>query len=167
MNNVPKYSIHLRKATKNDCELVHRWINEEETRENSFSKEFIDIEEHTRWFFSKLIDPNHIYYLAINENNVPVGQIRFSIQDDEAVVSVLVDENFRKKGLGEQIISLGSHRFFEETSIGTIHAYVKEKNSASIKAFVNAGYIPKGTVSMHNQCVNHFILERQAAQLLN
>jgi UDP-2,4-diacetamido-2,4,6-trideoxy-beta-L-altropyranose hydrolase len=165
MNNVPKYSIHLRKATKNDCALVHRWINEEETRENSFSQEYIDSEEHTRWFFSKLVDPNHIHYLAVNENNVPVGQIRFSIQDKEAIVSVLVDENFRKKGLGEQIISLGSRRFFEETSIRTIHAYIKEQNFASLKAFVKAGYNLKGRVTMHNQCVNHFILRRQSKLL--
>ena len=71
--------IHLRPANYKDCEFLWEWVNDPEVRKASFSSETIPWETHKTWFTKKLANPDCYIYIAIDENEKPVGQIRFDL----------------------------------------------------------------------------------------
>jgi hypothetical protein len=49
----------FRRAKKEDCELIYKWANDPEVRKNSFSGAAITVENHQKWFESKLADSKY------------------------------------------------------------------------------------------------------------
>ena len=152
--------INIRNVSKNDLEIVFTWINDPEVRKMFLENHIITWDEHVNWFNNKFNDPNHRYYIGIDKNSNPVGQIRFEISSRNADVSVLVDPNQRGHRLGIEIIKKGSEYLFNETDITTIHAYIKPYNEHSCRAFENAGYQKTGITQCKEQTVYHYILKR-------
>jgi RimJ/RimL family protein N-acetyltransferase len=71
-----------------------------------------------------------------------VGQIKFEIDSDVAVISISIHQNFRGKGIASRLILDGCKKIFNaRTGIKQILAYIKPKNSSSIKSFCGAGFI--------------------------
>lgn len=132
--------ILLRKARDTDSEMVWEWANDSVAREVSFHCDPIPRESHEGWFLSKLKDPDCVFFVAENQLGKPVGQIRFDIEGDEAAVSVSVGPQFRGYGLGSDLIRKACELIIGESKIKTIHALIKEKNTASIRAFEKAGF---------------------------
>lgn len=152
--------LHMRRVRHEDCDLIYRWINDPVVRANSFSPEKISRDEHNRWFASVLADPMTIYYIAEDGKNNPVGQARFRIGSEDAVISVLVGADYRGKRMGSALIRLATRKCFEETGIRTIHAYIKPKNPQSHRSFISAGYTSGGIISMDGQDAYHLIKSR-------
>jgi UDP-2,4-diacetamido-2,4,6-trideoxy-beta-L-altropyranose hydrolase len=143
-----------------DMVMTFTWVNDPIVRKMSFHPEPISWEEHTSWFQSKLADPHHVYYIALNRVNVPVGQIRFSIESFRADVSVLIAPVFRNKGYGAEIIALGTKQLFECTTVREVHAFIKFINTVSFKAFLKAGYKEISTKMDPDREVRHLMVER-------
>lgn len=151
-------SVQLRPVISDDCRLLWEWTNDPDTRTASFSSKPIPWAEHVKWFEQKTRDPNYIMYLALNDDNVPIGQVRFTVEDSEATVSVSIGSEFRNQGYGCTIISLASSRLFREIPVTTIHAYVKSTNQASLRAFLKAGFEQVQKRNIHGFPAEHFIL---------
>ncbi|MBL1198519.1 MAG: UDP-2,4-diacetamido-2,4,6-trideoxy-beta-L-altropyranose hydrolase [Nostoc sp. GBBB01] len=134
----------LRSVRQDDCQLLWEWSNAPEVRAVSFSSKPILWEDHIQWFKSKLINPNCIFYIAINNNNIPIGQIRYDIENYEATVSISIDPKFRNQGYGSRLIKLGCKQLFSNFDITRINAYIKPNNQVSIKAFFKAGFQSMG-----------------------
>jgi len=137
-------NIKLRKVELSDCKKIWLWINDPLVRSVSFDSRPISLECHVEWFSAALIDPNLIYYIAIDKNANPIGQARFQIEAKEAVISVLVDPEYRGRSLGSLLIQDATEKFFIETGIEKINAFIKIGNEASRKAFAKAGYREHG-----------------------
>lgn len=133
-------SLRLRAARENDCKLLWEWANDPVARSVSFSSDLIPWDQHTRWFASKLKDANCIFYIAVNKDDIPVGQVRYDITGKEAVISVSIDKKCRGAGYGSEIIRLASQRLFNTSNVALIHAYMKQDNDASYRAFVKSGF---------------------------
>jgi UDP-2,4-diacetamido-2,4,6-trideoxy-beta-L-altropyranose hydrolase len=151
--------IRLRKARRDDCELLWKWANDPEIRGVSFSPEPIPWEHHVSWFSSKLNDSNCVHLIATDING-PIGQARFDINEDEARISVSVDGAHRGKNKGTSIIRLASNRLIEESTVQLINAYVKQSNGASVVAFTKAGYRLVRNFFVHGVPVLHLVYER-------
>jgi len=109
-------------------------------------------------FSKKLKDPNCIMFLAIDENDNPVGQIRFDIDENKfAEIDVSVDKLERGKGFGSSIITSAVERVIKIIDLKAIYARVKLSNSVSIKAFKKAGFEVKETKILFNQPVVQLI----------
>jgi len=132
--------IKLRKVELSDCKKIWLWINDPLVRSVSFDPRPISLECHVGWFSSALIDPNLVYYIAIDKNAKPIGQARFQIEAKEAVISILVDPECRGMSLGSLLIQDATEKIFIETDIEKINAFIKIGNEASRKAFTKAGY---------------------------
>ncbi|MEW5947889.1 MAG: UDP-2,4-diacetamido-2,4,6-trideoxy-beta-L-altropyranose hydrolase [Thermodesulfobacteriota bacterium] len=152
--------MELRPASVDDCRLLWKWANDPETREVSFSPESIKWEDHVKWLESKLGDPDCVFLVASNGAGTSIGQVRFDVDGGEAIISVSVDKAFRKRGYGNRIIRLACGKVFETARIGSIHAYVKEGNYGSAKAFLKAGFKRSGICIVKGQKALHFVLER-------
>jgi UDP-2,4-diacetamido-2,4,6-trideoxy-beta-L-altropyranose hydrolase len=110
----------------------------------SFSSEPIPWDDHVRWFESRLNDANCLFYIAVDDDGTPVGQMRCEDIGGEAVVSISVERAFRGSGYGGRIIKMGSREIFHMSGHQVIHAYIKPDNTASETAFLKAGFTPAG-----------------------
>jgi RimJ/RimL family protein N-acetyltransferase len=131
--------IVLREASIKDKQLIFEWVNDEETRKNSFNNSKIDFSEHSKWYESKIKNEEYFFYIGEVENR-PIGLVRFERKESEAVIGVLLDKNFRGKGIAPILIKKACD-IFKSNNLSDISAYIKEENVASIKSFKKAGFV--------------------------
>jgi len=155
--------VKLRKVQESDCELLWKWANDPETRAASFSSAPIPWEDHTRWFNSKLNSANCMMYIAIMNDVIPLGQIRYDIKQENAVISISIDSKFRSKGYGAILIREALKRLFNESDVRRVHAYVKQDNNSSASVFTKAGFKKLELTTIHSQQATHFVLERSTS----
>lgn len=132
-----KWNIKLRKITKDDKMLVFDWANDELTRKNSFNVDPIDFDVHSRWFDDK-IEKNAQYFIGEVDNRA-IGLVRFDEVGSEAVIGILIDENFRGKGMSSEFL-VNACFSYQQNGEKLIVAKIRKSNVASIKAFNKAGF---------------------------
>ncbi len=150
----------LRSVQQNDCRLLWKWSNAPEVRAVSFCSKSILWEDHVQWFKSKLMNPNCIFYIAINKNDVPIGQIRYDIENSEAIVSMSIDPNFRNQDYGSSLIKLACKKLFSDFDVNRINAYIKLSNQASVRAFFKAGFQSMGITTLKGHQAILLIIDR-------
>ncbi|MEH1960629.1 MAG: UDP-2,4-diacetamido-2,4,6-trideoxy-beta-L-altropyranose hydrolase [Nostoc sp.] len=150
----------LRSVQQDDCRLLWEWSNAPEVRAVSFSSKSILWEDHVQWFKSKLINPNCIFYIAINKNDVPIGQIRYDIENHEATVSMSIDPKFRNQNYGSSLIKLACKQLFSDSDITRINAYIKSSNQASVRAFSKAGFQSIGITTLQEHQAILLIIDK-------
>ncbi len=135
-----RYNIVLNKVTNADCKDLWEWRNNHKIRKNFFNTHIISWQEHKKWFYSKIKDPNTKIYIAY-QGKSKIGVIRFGIKNDSVKVSVNLNPDFLCKGFGSRIIDCGTKKFLNETGIKKqIIAEIKKNNVVSQKAFGKSGY---------------------------
>lgn len=136
-----KQNIHLSHATLDDVDIYFNWANDTEVRRNSFNQSPISYDTHCKWFNENVSSASSVFYIFKTAEHVPIANIRFKIEDEQAVLSYLIDERFRGLSLGKKILIDGAHELFDlRKDVDIIHGFVKHDNIASIKAFQSAGY---------------------------
>jgi UDP-2,4-diacetamido-2,4,6-trideoxy-beta-L-altropyranose hydrolase len=150
----------LRPVQSQDCCMVWEWANDPVVRTQSFSTEKILWEKHVAWFESQQTNASIRFYMAVDKNDVPAGQIRYQIDGQEAVVSVSLAPEQRGKGYSAEIIRLGTRELWATTKTNIIHAYIKQNNTASVRAFIKAGFISAGIEEIHGCPALHYVLRK-------
>jgi UDP-2,4-diacetamido-2,4,6-trideoxy-beta-L-altropyranose hydrolase len=131
-------SINYRRAGGEDMMLLYEWANDRITRENSYNSEPILLETHKVWFERKLKETGSCIFI-VEMDNQPAGMVRYDAQGENAVISIIVAEDFRGKGLAAEFLK-GTSSLKDTQCYANIFAYVKKQNNASAKAFEKAGY---------------------------
>jgi UDP-2,4-diacetamido-2,4,6-trideoxy-beta-L-altropyranose hydrolase len=152
----------LRSVVVEDCQMIWEWANDPTIRSASFSSEPISLERHSQWFRARLADSNCLFFIALDADGFPIGQIRFELQATAAVVSVSLVSGQRGKGYGVYIIQAASRQVFESTSVKLIHAYIKPDNLSSIGAFTKAGFADFGQVYVNGNVARHYRIQRKS-----
>lgn len=130
--------VSFRKAVEEDVMLVYEWANDPLVRQNSYDTKPILLEQHKKWFSNKIRDKNTLFIIALYDNQ-PAGIVRFEMENEHAVVGVVIAEKFRGMKLSSSILSESAKEYFKQNNL-PIFAYIKEENKASIRAFESAGY---------------------------
>lgn len=130
--------IMLRRCTYSDMDIIYKWINDDEVRNNSFNSEYIEYEVHVKWFNEK-INSNNIYMYIILNNNKEIGTIRLEKHNSKAIISYLISNEYRGKGYGNKVIDLIKKEAIIN-NIDILEAIVKKDNIASRKIFINNGF---------------------------
>ncbi|MCR4831648.1 MAG: GNAT family N-acetyltransferase [Pseudobutyrivibrio sp.] len=142
-----KNDFYLRQANSEDMMLLFDWVNEKTVRENSFSTDMISIDKHKEWFQKSLQNKDRFIYILMKDD-LPLGQIRFDVSDEEAEIDYSIDKAYRNKGIGNIIISLGIERITKDCNrVKTIVAKVKGTNAYSQKCFIRNGFEEYGKIS--------------------
>ncbi len=152
----------LRRVCQKDVKLIWEWSNDPDVRVASFTPEPIPWERHLQWFTSKLSDPDCVFYIAVNEEEMPIGQVRYEISGQEATVSISLSNSYRGKGYGSAVLIGACRQFFLLSRAKLIHAYVKTGNEISMQTFVKAGFKEAGTALIHDQPAFHLVLSKEA-----
>jgi UDP-2,4-diacetamido-2,4,6-trideoxy-beta-L-altropyranose hydrolase len=156
--------LKLRRAEESDCELFWKWANDPQARAASFRSDTISWEEHAKWFRTKLADPQAVLYTVTDRNNLPLGEVRYQIQGERAVISISLDANFRGRGWGQKILAVAMEKVFQEFDINFIDAYVKPSNESSMKVFESAGFLRFPSTVIEGQDAIHFVLARSGIE---
>jgi RimJ/RimL family protein N-acetyltransferase len=131
--------LKMRMAGEAEMEIYFNWTNDPMVRANSYQTDLVSRSEHANWFRRKLSDQNCILYY-FSSGDQPVGQVRIEKGKQETVIGISVDQDFRGKGISPKMLELACRDFFEKNPGTEIYAYIKEENSASLKAFIKAGF---------------------------
>ena len=130
----------LRDAEADDINLLFTWANDPVTRKNAFHTEQIPFEDHKRWFTKLLNDSTQRQYIFM-KNGQPVGQIRFSISEDEAEIDYSIAPDKRGYGYGKCMIELAKKRFHADCpEVKKLIGQVKIENYASSNCFKKSGF---------------------------
>jgi len=151
----------IREAKTRDSRFIFDLSNEKIVRDNSIKKRKIDWEEHIKWFNKKLNDNNYEFFVIYDEHNNFIGQIRYEISDDKAVVSISITKNFREEKLASKILADSAAILFRnKEKIERVFAYIRKENIASLRAFEKAGYIFEKSLNINNENYKLYILSK-------
>lgn len=137
------FNYRFRAANRQDAETLWRWRNDPEVRSVSFDENLIPFERHQGWLDRRLQDPNTILWIWEKSSGEPVGQVRFELTEENpaiALISIIVDQSRRGRGLGTALIVAASDRLLESNIATRIVARIKPGNAPSEKAFRAAGF---------------------------
>ncbi|RDV16477.1 UDP-2,4-diacetamido-2,4,6-trideoxy-beta-L-altropyranose hydrolase [Pontibacter diazotrophicus] len=133
-------SLNLRAATEQDMMQLFNWASDPEVRKNSFNQNPITLENHTRWFHTVMEDEQTVLYIA-EANGKPVAHIRFNISAGKAMISYLIDADFRGQGLGLHLLQKGMQALAaQRKDVEQIEGLVQRENIASVRSFEKAGF---------------------------
>jgi UDP-2,4-diacetamido-2,4,6-trideoxy-beta-L-altropyranose hydrolase len=135
--------LNLRKACHEDTELFYFWTNDPVVRENSFQKNPISWKEHASWFKNKLNSPYSCLWVLQISSGLPVGQVRFDIQNDVADIDYSLDAVVRGRGWGQMLLKMGLTEFKQLHQNIPCQGRVKEENQPSRHCFQRLGFIEK------------------------
>lgn len=137
--HVPR--VALRRAQLSDVRRVLDWRNHPKTREHIFNPAPIAWEEHLSWFTRVVEDPASA--LLIGEvDGQPVGVLRFDPLGDRVRISIYLDPERHGQGIGSALIDAGTQWLAaERPHVRQVIAEVMHSNTASRKAFAEAGYV--------------------------
>ena len=155
----------LREAVGDDVDTTWHWRNDPEVRSVSFNEQVISLADHQTWLQQKLNDPATTMWVSEDLSGRAVGQVcfDFSNQGQSALISIIVDQARRGRGLGTILIASASQKLFEQTSTDEIIAQVKPGNVASEKAFRAAGFKPIEPAIVNGKIAHQFVLERTSS----
>tara|TARA_B100000029_G_scaffold486918_1_gene541744 strand:- start:1603 stop:2103 length:501 start_codon:yes stop_codon:yes gene_type:complete len=144
----------LRLVEPKDREILWEWVNDPGVREASFQGDSISWDMHKAWFDSRLRDSSCHFYMAVNMDGMPIGQIRFEREgksSQEVTISISLDRNCRGVGVGVTVLKLGCglYRDREGRKLPLV-GYVKQNNVPSMKLFESAGFVHDGFVRKNN-----------------
>ena len=129
----------FRRANRCDEKAVYDLSNDPEIRKYSFNTKPILFNEHKDWFEKQLNDNEIIYFVAYDNDNL-VGQIRFKIMINEAIVSVSVSSSYRGKGHGVEMMHHALSFFKQSTMVFIVKAFIRADNFGSKQYFEKCGF---------------------------
>lgn len=136
-------SLIIRPMVSGDSRKVFDLANDEVVRNWSYSSSKIDWEAHQKWFAGKINDTNCVFFAVEADGNF-AGQVRFDImpEDSSAVIGISIAKEMRGLGLSSFILekALNEFRKLARPDVETVKAYIKNENTASMKAFEHAEY---------------------------
>ena len=155
-------SLLLRRVEPGDFKILWEWANDPLVRQSSFEVDSIPWEEHLEWCNRKIADASCYFYLVGFQSGEPVGQVRFDIENQEAVASIGLASSLRGRGLGLAVLLKAMALFFENSNAKKIHAFIKPTNHASMRLFEAAGFSWLEETQCKSQTAYHYILNKDA-----
>jgi RimJ/RimL family protein N-acetyltransferase len=130
--------LQLRRAQPQDAEELFIWRNDTDARAMSLDQSEISWPTHFAWFMRKLSDADTLVYV-LEVDHLPVGQIRFDFESQEAALSYGLDRLVRGRGWSSSLITAGMAEVARLRPV-SVRAVVKAENEASRKVFTRLGW---------------------------
>ena len=128
----------LRNTRIDDLDLYFEWANDPDERKNAFSSNLINYEDHCTWFTKKIVSHHDTKLFVLEQNNIPIGQIRFDLDFNiyQATVSTFIDKKFRNQGFSWAITLMGFETIHKITGTNfSFRAIIKKTNLASCRIY--------------------------------
>jgi len=132
----------LREIKSEDIHDVFRLSNEDYVRKYSININKINWDDHVVWFNNIIKSDKNVFYVVTDSTNKFLGQLRYKIENDSAIVSISLCKSVAGKGLSNKFLKESIELISKERKdIETIIAFVSDKNIASKRLFEKAKFI--------------------------
>jgi RimJ/RimL family protein N-acetyltransferase len=135
--------LDFRNATSEDCDRVYSWVNDPDTRANSYQNNSIEYGDHVAWFHARIdrLDQPYLVFFEVLNPNETVGQVRFDRKPEGLVVGITVAPAHRGKGYAALMLKLAVNHLRNILNMHEpFHAWIKKGNTPSERAFISAGF---------------------------
>ncbi len=137
----PNVSLTARTAVAADEKLLLNWVNDSLVRENSFEQSRITAETHYAWFLSRLEADDQVrIYIVETEDLLPVGQVRFELDNFSWEIHFSIANFARGMGLGAKLLNTAIKEFRIAAADASLVGRVKTNNHASAGVFRKLGF---------------------------
>jgi UDP-2,4-diacetamido-2,4,6-trideoxy-beta-L-altropyranose hydrolase len=144
-----RHGMTLRPVTADDSDTLLRWRNDPSVRSRSFQSDIVPHKQHEAWFAAKLVDPDCLFYMAVDRNGTPMGQVRFDRSEPNSVVSLNVAPELVGMDIGTAMLHTACEKMRQEWPGTGVVALVKADNAPSARMFIKAGFaradVPDGS----------------------
>lgn len=147
--------IQLRQATDADCGYILRLRNDDESVRNSLTGRAIPKDEHVAWYNDSRARGTSFHFIAEHHTKFrphkdeladtvvqSVGCARLDCDHGRLRVSIAVDPEYRRRGLGTDIVRCLVDYSRERWPDTPLYAEIKRENVASQIVFRKAGFKP-------------------------
>lgn len=133
-------NLYAKLAVWEDCDILYNWVNDIDVRNNAFNNKPVAYESHKKWFYERLNSPfTKIFIVYLDE--MPIGQLRIDIVNDDGIISYSIDSKMRGRGYGSAVLDLLPQLVqLYDIKITRLVGKVKPYNEASKRSFIKAGY---------------------------
>lgn len=131
-------SFNLRPVNFDDRKILFEWRNDSLTRKNSLHTETVNWEKHCQWFENTVA--SHKLFFILEDNHIPVGQVRIDVIDGIGVVNYSIAPDKRGLGYGKNILKFCEICLHEQNMNYLLRGVVKKNNIASRKIFLSLNY---------------------------
>lgn len=132
--------VEVRKARAEDSGDLFEWRNHPSIRAVSGRGESIDWATHQQWLAAVLADPDRQLLIGLRRG-MPVGVVRFDIEDGEAEVSIYLVPSVQPVGTGSMLLGEAERWLVAaRADVRSCRAHVLGHNVVSHRLFVGAGY---------------------------
>lgn len=138
MSPTASHEIRLRPACEEDIVRYYNWANDPEVSKNAVNTPTIPWATHQAWFAGKLHDVNSRLFV-LEAAGLPVGQIRFDTEEDEARIEYSLDSIVRGRGWDSRLVASGADMMRQAEPV-RFRAEVKTGMEASPSAFLSMGF---------------------------
>lgn len=137
-------TLQFRPVHAGDCERIYQWFQDPVTRANSYSRNEVSFDEHSRWFHTRIqqIQAPYLLFFQQNEPETLLGQVRIDLRNEGPVIGINLAPEHRGKGYSAPMLRMAADFFFQNNKDKTpIRAWIMNHNKASRKAFEAAGFV--------------------------
>ncbi len=134
----------LRPATLDDSSIVLAWRNEAAAVRWSTTKRSIAVEEHASWFAATLQNAGKRIFIG-EVDGARVGTVRVDVECGIGTVSIAVDPQRRRMGMGLLLIRALQAELLGDCQVVGLRAIVHEANAGSTRIFERSGFAPSKT----------------------
>ena len=133
--------LRLRDVHTEDMGLLWLWANDTTVRGQAIETDPIPWRDHRAWF-DRCLTSEHTLIFVLDADGVPIGQIRFDIQDRQATISYSLDAAVRGRGLAKELVRMGVAELSQRRSgdVDQLVAVVRDSNQASLRVFLGLGF---------------------------
>jgi len=134
----------IRQAKKEDSQTIWQIRNHSLTRKKSHNQKEIDLRNHNNWFIDKYLQNKDNYCFVLeNKNGKVVGYCRLDSDGDKNyTISIAIDPNYHKKGLGAKLLRESLREVKKIKKDAVVLAEIKKDNIPSIKLFEKCNFYP-------------------------
>jgi diamine N-acetyltransferase len=138
--------IYLRLPHENDAELIFAWENALSVIEINLHKETVSKTEVENWIKTRHHDlelEKELRLMICLKDNVVAGSVdlfEFDKKNKRAGVGIIVEENFRTKGIATEALVLLKEYCFKKIKINSLWCNISAVNATSINLFEKCGF---------------------------
>ena len=152
----------IRKARLADMERIFLLSNDAAVRQQSLHPQTITLEQHVQWYTRRIKDPDYLFLVVYDQRNQFIGQVRYEVKNNSAVISISINRDFRGKGLAVPLLKSTAARIFKlKPDLNEISAYIRPDNTASSRSFLKAGYVQHQQAIINDVPFDVFVLKRK------
>jgi UDP-2,4-diacetamido-2,4,6-trideoxy-beta-L-altropyranose hydrolase len=132
--------LRVRAARPGDAAPLFAWLNDPETRRQSFQSDPVPWADHVAWLDATLAAPDRVLRIVETAEGLAVGQVRFDRIEGAGLISYGLDPLVRGRGWGSRVLGLAVADWARHGGGAPLHGFVRPDNRASIRSFERAGF---------------------------